>query len=270
MIGRGADAARHGVYRAEWQYVPGGWRTADADPQMTGWAHPSVAQAQRRNWSRWLQAIAAPGAVGCAHHMPEGGQRRLDTHNANLVLAYSALLAAGRRDTLSVLDWGSGPGHTVELLRSLVSELRLDYHGRDLPDLVTLGRELVPDACFHDDDACFDRRYDLVIASSSLLYARDWSDRLHKLADATAGYLLVARQPLTTGASYVFVQRAYRYGYETECAGWCISLRDLVAAAAQAGLVLARDMMTDETRRIIDAPGPCHIGALLFRRPLEV
>jgi putative methyltransferase (TIGR04325 family) len=261
-------AVRHGLVRAEWQALPGGWPEADADPSIVGWDHPSVAQIQRRNWSTWKRAIAAPGAVGCAYETPASGRDRLDTHDANLGLAYAALLAARGRDTLSVLDWGSGPGHAVELLRSLCPHLGLDYHGRDLPGLVALGRELVPDARFHDDDACLDRRYELVIASGSLSYARDWPDMLGRLARATAGWLLIARQPITMEASYLFLQRPHAFGYRTAYAGWCIRRDDLVAAATAAGLELARDMITEEARNIIGAPSPCHVGALLFRRPL--
>jgi len=260
------QAARQGFYRPEWQYLRGGWQEAAKDPRIRGWDHPSVERTQRKNWSVWKQTIAEPAIVGCAYETPHGAPDRPDTHHQNLILAYAALLAAQGRETLSVLDWGSGAGHSYEILRSLAPHLRLNYHGCDFPDLVSLGRELAPEAHFHADETWLDQRYDLVIAGSSLSYAMDWQSILAKLATATGGYLLISRQPLTRGPSYVFVQRPYRYGYETEYAGWCLGRDDLVTAAIRAGLALARDMMTADTLRIIGAPTPCHIGALLFKR----
>jgi hypothetical protein len=46
--------------------------------------------------------------------------------------------------------------------------VELDYTSRDLAALVALGRELLPQHTFAADDSPLERRYDLVVASSSL------------------------------------------------------------------------------------------------------
>ena len=83
------------------------------------------------------------------------------------------------------------------------------------------GATVNPEVTFHDDDACLDRTYDLVLASSSLQYEPDWKALLRRLAAATSGLLLVTRLPVALEApSFVILQRAQAYGYATDYLGW--------------------------------------------------
>src|ERR1019366_7414879 len=90
-------------------------------------------------------------------------------HNTIMSFGYVLARAARDRDRLSMLDWGGGIGHYSVYAQALLPEVGLDYYCRDLPRLVAAGRQVLPDATFHDDDeSAFARRYDLVLASSSL------------------------------------------------------------------------------------------------------
>ena len=150
--------------------------------------------------------------------------------------------AAVGRTRLSVLDWGGGVGQHYLLSRGALPELELSYHCRDLPLVCELGRELNPDVTFYDDDGCFQRRYDLVVASNSLQYNEDWRDGLRKLGRAAIDCLYVAQLPtvLDTG-SFVAVQRPYGYGFDTEYLGWIFNRDEFLSAVDSLGLEVTRE-----------------------------
>ena len=61
--------------------------------------------------------------------------------------------------------------------------MEIEYHCKDVPLLCKVGRELQPTATFHEDEEdCFGRDYDLVMASGSLEYSEDWKGVLRRLA----------------------------------------------------------------------------------------
>jgi putative methyltransferase (TIGR04325 family) len=247
----------------EWEYVPEGW----ARP-ASGWDVDSIAAAYREKWPSFLAAVAGSGPLGVNHEVPAGvavPREERDAEHIVLAFAYVLALAARGRDSLSLLDWGGGPGHYAVLAEALLPQVELDYHSRDLPALAALGRELLPRHRFHDDDAVLDRRYDLVVASSSLQYAEDWQPTLARLAAATGEYLYVTRVPVAfTSPSFVLLQRAQGYGYETEYLGWVLNRDELVAAA---GLELVREFALPALLPAEGAPeSPVQHRGFLFRR----
>jgi trans-aconitate methyltransferase len=99
---------------------------------------------------------------------------------------------------------------------------------------------------FHTNDACLQRTYDLVLASSSLQYEPDWRSLLRRLGGATSGLMLVTRLPVALESpSFVVLQRAEAYGYATEYLGWVVARPELLAEASAAGLVLDRELLLD-------------------------
>ena len=248
----------------EWEYVPEGW----ARP-AGGWDAGAIADAYREKWPSFLEATAGPGPLGVNHEVPAGRPVPRDELDAqHLVLAFGYVLAraARGRDRLSLLDWGGGPGHYAVLAGALLPEVELEYHSRDLPALVALGRELLPQHAFHDDDACLDRSYDLVVASSSLQYSEDWHATLAGLARATGGWLYLARVGVALEApSFVVLQRAHAYGYETEYLGWVLNRQELFGRLVAAGLELVRELVLPECPEVAGAPESpvVHRGFLL-------
>lgn len=112
-----------------------------------------------------------------------------------VLIAYIVALAGRDRERISVLDWGGGLGHYEALARPSVPGLELEYHVKETPAVCAQGRALRPELTFHDDETCLDRRYDLVVASSSLQYEPDRRALLARLSDAVGRYLYVARVP---------------------------------------------------------------------------
>jgi len=251
--------------RREWVYVG-----PDFTGRVRGWDVAAIESAYRRRWTEFVEVARSATTLGIAHEVPLGQRVVADDAGwQGVVLAFGYVLAraAHGRACLSLLDWGGGPGHYLVLARELLPEVELDYHSRDLPRLAALGRELLPDASFHDDDACLDRTYDLVLASDSLQYARNWRQLLSRLAAAAEPWLYVALLPIADkGASFVVEQRPDAYGYATEYEGWVVGRDELLDAATAAQLHLEREILAPG---VIDADGaPCsgNLRSFLFRR----
>lgn len=247
----------------EWEYVPEGWRR-----EAKGWEVDAVARAYREKWAAYLDAIESPKPLGVYHESPEVSHDDFSAQGMLLSFIYVLGLASRARPRISVLDWGGGLGHYYALSRMLVPGLELDYHVKETPAVVAQGREVLPDVTFHEDEACLGRTYDLVFASSSLQYEEDWQALFARLAGAADRYLYVARLPVAVKSdSFVVLQRAHAYGYETEYLGWVVSRPELFERAAAAGLGFLREFLLDARFSAPGAPeDPVEHRSFLFNR----
>jgi putative methyltransferase (TIGR04325 family) len=169
---------------------------------------------------------------------------------------------------MSMLDWGGGIGHYYILAKALLPDVEIDYHCKDVPVLADYGAQLLPGQHFCADESCLERTYDFVMASGSMHFTEDWPSLLAGLAKATDGYLYVTRQPTVLEvASFVFIQRPYAYGYNTEYLGWCLNRAEFVGQAEKQGLSLVREFVLAERPPIADAPEQCQYRGFLFRSP---
>ena len=111
----------------------------------------------------------------------------------------------------------------------------------------------------------FDRRYDLVVASSSLQYSEDWREVSSRLAGAGA-MLFVTRLPIVHHApSFVMLQRAARHGYDTEYLGWALNRRELLDHMTNRGMELLREFLIHEPTPVRGAPEHPEQRGFLFR-----
>jgi putative methyltransferase (TIGR04325 family) len=251
----------------EWEYVPEGWAR-----EAKGWNVGAVADAYAAKWPSYLEAVSGPWPLGINHEVPAGEPvDRLDraSHNTIVSFGYALALAARDKSRLSILDWGGALGHYEPLSRALLPGVELDFHCKEVPALVERGRKLLPHVTFHAGPECLERRYDFVLASGSLQYAEDWPRLLRDLGGA-AEHLFVTRLPVALAApSFVVLQRAYRYGYETEYLGWVVSREELLEAAGAAGLSLVREFLLSAWFSAPGAPeDPVEHRAYLFRSPV--
>jgi putative methyltransferase (TIGR04325 family) len=248
-----------GLSLPEWEYVPEGWSYP-----TRGWNADAVADAYARKWPDYLAAIEPPKPLGVHHETAEVLTGDAGAHNMLVTFAYVLALSARGREGLSVLDWGGGLGHYHALAGSVLPDLGLDYHVKETPAVGARGHELNSEVTFHDDDSCLERRYDLVLASSSLQYVEDWRALLERLAGAAEQYLFVARVPVALHApSFVVIQRPYVHGYDTEYLGWVLNRDELLAAAPP----LAREFLLDARFSASGAPeDPVEHRSFLFNR----
>jgi putative methyltransferase (TIGR04325 family) len=256
----------------EWEYVPEGWDLArnEAEPCSRGWDDEHVALAYAEHWPAFRSAISGTQPLGVAHEVTHGGKMSntsLVAHNTALTLAYALARATRSTDSLSVLDWGGGLGHQHAIAQSVLPDVQFDWHTRELPAVCREGRLASPSMSFHESDDCLDRSYDLVLASSSLQYAEDWRAHLGRLCHATRESLLLTRVPLVVSQpSFVVIQRAQAYGYDTEYLGWVFNRTELLDEAAATGLRLVREFFLQEPMDVAGAPERPSHGAFLFRQ----
>jgi putative methyltransferase (TIGR04325 family) len=250
----------------EYEYISGGWSYSRAHPEVKGWNVPSVLETHKRQWEAFKSLAEGKGPLGVSHEAKLDTNTDLGQHNTIMVFAYSLTLASRRLDSISVLDWGGGIGQYYVLAKALVPDLRIDYHCREVPQLAQYGAQLFPEQHFYKDDSCFQRSYDFVLASSSLQYSEDWEMVLARLVGVTRGYLLLTRLPTVDNVpSFVFLQRPYTFGYNTEYLGWCLNRQSLLTEAQERGLTLIREFVVAERPYIFRAPEQCRYKGFLFK-----
>lgn len=263
-----AEPSDQSVELPEFEVVPDGWAGVSG-----GWDAGAVADAYLAKWPEWVAALEGPGPLGVYHEARAGepiASDDLAAHNMLLSFAYVLARVAAGRDRISVLDWGGGLGHYAVVARAVLPGTSFDWHCREVPSVAAAGSRANPEVTFHSDEACLERSYDLVLASSSLQYEEDWPALLGRLGAATTGLLLVTRLPIALESpSFVVLQRAGAYGYETEYAGWVVARDELLEAGEAAGLVLDRELLLDAWMAPAGAPeSPIGHRGFLFRHAL--
>ncbi len=252
----------------EYEYIPQGWALTQTDPALKGWNVETILEIYKEKWPAFVRQVAGNRPLGVAHEsgLDEGVDILL--HNTMVCFAYALLEACRQKQSISMLDWGGGIGHYLLISRNIVPGVDIEYHCKDVPVFVEHGKTLFPEAHFTTDDRCLDRTYDFVLVSGAMHYATDWKQMVRQLAGATGGHLFITRLPtVLRSPSYVFVQRPYSYGYNTEYLGWCLNRDELVSSFAEAGLELVREFVTGEQPNIDRAPEqPMYRGFLLRPR----
>ena len=253
--------------RPEWEYVPQGWDAEKSDPAIKGWNVQTVLDAYKAKWDTFVKTTQGAGPFGLPPEaISPAKDADLPYHNGVMVFGYCLALASRNKSVVSILDWGGGIGHYYRIARALLPEVKIEYHCKDMPVLARHGQSLFPEAHFCSDESCLARRYDLVMAGTSLHYARDWRGTLRGLAGAVGGYLLVTGLPVVHAApAYVFVQRPYRYNYDTEYLAWCLNRGQFLETARGMGLTLVREFITGHFPPIQGAPEECEYRGFLFR-----
>lgn len=259
-------AARFG-HNPEWRYEPRGW--LDNDPRGMGWLHPSVIEAQRRRWPDFVSAVQSNGPLGISHEAARFQSSDALAHNAQLTFAYVLARAAAGKKALSVLDWGGGLGYHAVIAQAVLPGTDFDYTVEEVPDACRDGSALLPDVRFTSGgEVCFSRRYDLVLASNSLQYCRDWRTLVARLASSAKAWVFLTRLPLVEQtASFAVVQRPHSVGYRTEYISWVFNRHEVLSEAESAHLMLEREFVLSDTQpRIAQAPESHRDWGFLFRR----
>jgi putative methyltransferase (TIGR04325 family) len=240
---------------------------------LRGWDVDSVAEAYRTRLPEFerlvtgTEPLAIPTSASVA-----GTPHNVNDQNTILVFGLALTRAWAQRgeDRVSVLDFGGGFGFASFLARALLPDtVAIDYHVEELATVCEVARRTVPTVTFTSDAAVGARRYDLVMASNSLQYARDWRAVVDRLSAATERLLLLLSVPTVRAVpTFVALQRTQQYRFDTEYLSWVFNRDELVGAVADthAGLVLDREFLQSARPRIPRAPEPPQTGAFLFER----
>jgi putative methyltransferase (TIGR04325 family) len=253
-------------FRVEWEYIPEGWAYAERHPEVKGWNVQDVLETYKKKWPRFVAMVQGRLPLGMAHESALTTNEDLTSHNTMMAFGYALALAARHKDRLTILDWGGGIGHYYLLAQALLPEVEIEYHCKDVPMLCKHGEQLFSQQHFYKDEGCLDRVYDLVMASTSMHYTEDWQPLLQRLASAASDYLYIANLPTVEHASsFVFIQRPYLYGYNTEYLAWCLNRTEFLYTAESAGLDLVREFVYGHQPFIHGAPEQNTYRGYLFR-----
>lgn len=268
MLKRMVKRWRRDAGGAHYEYVPEGWARETTDSLVKGWNVAAVVDAQLARLEAWRRSFSDTSPLGMSDADRPATSGELTTHNTAVSFAYVVALAARNQDRLSLLDWGGGVGQYCFAAEAAVPGVAIDYHCKEVPVQCHHGRRVLPRATFYTTDEQFAaRRFDLVFASGALHYAEDWPSVLATLAAATGQYLFITRLPVVFHAdSFVYLQRAYAHGYDTEYLGWALNRNEFIATAEQQGLQLAREFLVSESAHIPAAPEDPQSRGFLFTR----
>lgn len=263
-----------GLYRNKWhrefEFVPEGWDAWNTKHDNKCWDDQSVFETQVAYWPDFLRSIEGSRPLDVASRPYGAGRSDLSyivRHNIIMTYAYCLTLASRMKDNISMLDWGGAFGHYYSISRVLVPDLKIEYHCKEVTALAEHGRALFPEAHFYTDDTCLERVYDFVYASGVVQYSHDLTSLLRGLAGATGSFLAVNRIPIVSKVpSFVFVQRPYAHGYNTEFIAWAVNRDEFLAAASSFGLVLIREFLYERIPHIYKAPEQPDFCGFLFRK----
>lgn len=239
-------------HAAHFELVPEGWQRATRDERVKGWNVAAVVDAQLSRLAAWRESLHGATPLGMRDASKLYTSSELATHNSAIAFAYVAARAAAGRAAMSMLDWGGGVGQYAFAAEAVLPGVQVDYHCKELPVQCNQGRHILPQATFYTEDAQFaGKSFDLVFASGALHYDRDWQAVLTRLAAATSRYLFITRLPTVSHTpSFVYLQRAYEHGYDTEYLGWCLNRDEFMSAAAATGLHFEREFLVAESGQV--------------------
>ena len=234
------------------QYLPAGWDDGLLSVPSSGWDVESVVTATCADNLRSLRQLQAGGALGAGHQ-----------HNLHVSFAYVVVRAARLKSSLSILDWGSGLGYYCHIARAALPDVPMEYHCKETATLAAAGRRTVLEAVWHDDETCLKQRYNLVMLSGSLQYARDWKGQLRSVVSAAAEWLYITRLPVVDSVpGFVALQRVYG----STMLHWQFNRGELLDFVGTLGFVVEREFETGDRPYIKDAPEQCELRGWLFRR----
>jgi putative methyltransferase (TIGR04325 family) len=254
--------------RPEWQYVPEGWQPDDS--RGSGWTHPSVVESQVARWRDFLAAVNSTRPLGIEQESVRTHNESASAHNAILTFAYAVARAAAGSKSVSILDWGGGLGYYGAIACRIFPELEIDYAVMELPGAAAAGRQVNPDIQFFDDEQeALSRGSDLIFASNSLQYFRDWRGIIGRFRTSACRWIMLGRVPVVEKtATFAAVQRPEWLGYHTEYISWVLNRDELLREIESRDLVLEREFLTvNECLRVSGAPEQVtHRGFLLRGR----
>jgi putative methyltransferase (TIGR04325 family) len=250
----------------ECEYIPEGWKYQIESAE--GWNHSSISDIEKTKWNEFVRLLEGTDPVGIAHEAAKLENRNLPAHHSIMCFGYVLAMVGNQRSTLSILDYGGGLGHYFLFARALLPSLKLSYFCMDLASFCSEGKKLLPEVTFFDSPKqCDSHKYEIIFASGSFHYTKDWKALLKSFVEWSSSYVFLTRVPtVRDAATYVMIQRPYRYGYQTEYLGWVLNRKELLQYCRDLGLILVREFLVAEGLEILNAPEQPDFCGFLFRK----
>jgi hypothetical protein len=115
-----------------------------------------------------------------------------------------------------------------------------------------------------DDADAFARKYDRVVANSSLQCVQDWRDIATRLATSAQQWIFITRLPIVgKSATVAAVQRPFAAGYQS----WVLNRDEFLGRMASLGATLEREFLVGEITQYAGAEEVSESVGFLFRAP---
>lgn len=253
---------------AAWEHAPEGFKTKI---ETGGWALDSIASLQREKWPSYAKRIQSTRTLGINHESPDVDKENDPFfHNLLCSFAYVLALAGIKKDKISFLDWGGGIGHYGLLAQELVNpaQIHVDYYCYDFEVFGNQGKLENPTFhYFHNENDHQDKKFDLLMASSSIWYETDWRNGIDKLCKFDVEFMYITRMIfIEEHPSYVAIQRPKTMGYKTEYLFWIINKSEFLAYMSTKDFTLIREFEFGEVNPVFKAPEQGTMKGFLFSK----
>ena len=244
-------------------YAPDGWDT-QLGPNSEGWNSAPIIENMECEFENFADHCRQSGPLGFSHLGTEAKSGiTLRIHNLNMIWAYVLALASRKKKTLSILDWGGGLGHLYLVAKSVIPEVTLDYHCKEMAATVATGRRINPSVTWYDNDDCLTKSFDLVLVSGSLQYMIDWRKALKNLAAATKNYALLMQTPIVDkGSGFMAIQRMG----DTELLHQQFNKAEIIGQMNNCGFSLVREFVDGSRLKVVNTEIGCELQGWLFER----
>jgi putative methyltransferase (TIGR04325 family) len=248
------------------EYAPAGWNTVLPHIENIGWNSIPAVETEKTKWQAFCANLEGTSSLAFAHEHTDLSAMCVSFHNINLTYAYVLALAAYRKETVSVLDWGGSLGHYYMMGKAVLPDVKIDFHCKEVPLLAELGKQVNPQVHWYSDESCLARTYDLVMLNGVLQYIQDWPETLRRISPAVKRYLFFGLLPLVErGSGFVALQRHYG----AEMLHEQFNRRALLEVIEGTGLCLKREFVTGYRPSIKNAPEQCELRSWLFKREVQ-
>jgi putative methyltransferase (TIGR04325 family) len=240
----------------------GGIRTVGEWPALEAAGWPVAAEAASRGFSEGIRRMTGGQALSFLPEEEPLGWLREDPQFHHRIVQVGLVVASLPRteSVQRILDYGGGFGVHLHALKRLLPNLHLDYTVCELPNFCEAGRRLSPDLRFVSSLSEAAKGYDLVYASGSVQYTRNWEELVAGLAAASRGKVFVTRTPFVFKCpSFIVTQHAY----STEYPGWIFNYREFIQAFERHGFCLRETFVNGRGLAARNAPEQnVHLGLL--------
>jgi len=234
------------------EYAPLGWETP-FQVMSDAWQAPQVASSREKEWHMLLETCASTAAFGADRVK---GQ---DLIEHNRVMSFCSVVArcAENKKRIKLIDWGGGTGDYYKKAQSIIPNIEIEYHCKELPLTTEIGKKLNSEVVWHDDeDSWMGATYDMVFSSGAFYYVKDWKGILKKLASVGAKYIYLTRTPVVENdnQSFVIMQRS---SFEYKALLHILNKLEIVMFLEEQGYTLEREFLTGEVPVIKNSP--CYV-----------
>lgn len=252
------------VVKPHLEYASCGWETNIRSDDNEGWNSKIIVNEEKDKWAEFVRNTQGTGPLGFAHESDDLTEiRNVYFHNIHITYAYVLALAARQKNTISVLDYGGGLGHYYLLGKAILPECDLDFHCKELPNMVDTGKLINPDIHWYSDESYLLRTYNLVMVSSSLQYIKEWNNELQKICQTVDEYLFLTRLSVVEKSSSSVAIQMWR---GVELLNHQFNRKVLLETVEGAGLSLVREFVVGDMLNIKHAPENSSPLSFLFKK----